>query len=66
MAETAGKELSKVEKAAVLLMSMPPDVAAKILKELTEEEIQKIFLTAARKPCWSSFRVFSRRKFTRG
>jgi len=48
MAETAGKELSKVEKAAVLLMSMPPDVAAKILKELTEEEIQKIFLTAAR------------------
>ena len=34
-----------MEKAAVLLMSMPPDVAAKILKELTEEEIQKIFLT---------------------
>ncbi len=47
MAE-ATRELSKVEKAAVLLMSMPPDVAAKILKELTEEEIQKIFLTAAR------------------
>ena len=29
-------------------MSLPPDVAAKILKELNEEEIQKIFLTAAR------------------
>jgi len=29
-------------------MSLPPDVAANILKELTEEEIQKIFLTAAR------------------
>ncbi len=48
MAEATGRDLSKVEKAAVLLMSMPPDVAAKILKELTEEEIQKIFLTAAR------------------
>ncbi len=48
MAELTGRELSKVEKAAVLLMSMPPDVAAKILKELSEEEIQKIFLTAAR------------------
>ncbi len=48
MAELTGRELSKAEKAAVLLMSMPPDVAAKILKELSEEEIQKIFLTAAR------------------
>ena len=48
MAELTDRELSKVEKAAVLLMSMPPDVAAKILKELSEEEIQKIFLTAAR------------------
>jgi len=48
MAEITDRELSKVEKAAVLLMSMPPDVAAKILKELSEEEIQKIFLTAAR------------------
>jgi len=48
MAEATGRELSKVEKAAILLMSMPPDVAAKILKELTEDEIQKIFLTAAR------------------
>ncbi len=48
MAEATSRELSKVEKAAVLLMSMPPDVAAKILKELSEEEIQKIFLTAAR------------------
>ncbi len=48
MAETTRRDLSKVEKAAILLMSMPPDVAAKILKELTEEEIQKIFLTAAR------------------
>ncbi len=48
MAEATGRELSKAEKAAILLMSMPPDVAAKILKELTEEEIQKIFLTAAR------------------
>ncbi len=48
MAEATGKELSKVEKAAILLMSLPPDVAANILKELTEEEIQKIFLTAAR------------------
>ncbi len=48
MAEATGRELSKAEKAAVLLMSMPPDVAARILKELSEEEIQKIFLTAAR------------------
>jgi flagellar motor switch protein FliG len=48
MAETTGRDLSKAEKAAVLLMSMPPDVAARILKELSEEEIQKIFLTAAR------------------
>ncbi len=48
MAELTDRDLSKVEKAAVLLMSMPPDVAAKILKELSEEEIQKIFLTAAR------------------
>jgi flagellar motor switch protein FliG len=48
MAEATGRELSKAEKAAVLLMSLPPDVAANILKELTEEEIQKIFLTAAR------------------
>ena len=48
MEEGTERELSKVEKAAVLLMSMPPDVSAKILKELTEEEIQKIFLTAAR------------------
>jgi len=48
MAEATSRELSRAEKAAVLLMSMPPDVAAKILKELTEDEIQKIFLTAAR------------------
>ncbi|EDP76586.1 flagellar motor switch protein FliG [Hydrogenivirga sp. 128-5-R1-1] len=48
MAEATGRELSRAEKAAVLLMSLPPDVAANILKELTEEEIQKIFLTAAR------------------
>ncbi|MDQ7038370.1 MAG: flagellar motor switch protein FliG [Aquificota bacterium] len=48
MAELTGRDLSKAEKAAVLLMSMPPDVAARILKELSEEEIQKIFLTAAR------------------
>ncbi len=48
MAEITERQLSRTEKAAVLLMSMPPDVAAKILKELTEEEIQKIFLTAAR------------------
>ncbi len=48
MAEATDKKLSKVEKAAILLMSLPPDVAANILKELTEEEIQKIFLTAAR------------------
>ena len=48
MAEATGRDLSKVEKAAVLLMSMPPDVAARILKELSEDEIQKIFLTAAR------------------
>ncbi len=48
MAEATERELSKAEKAAVLLMSMPPDVAAKILKELSEDEIQRIFLTAAR------------------
>ena len=48
MAEATDRDLSRAEKAAVLLMSMPPDVAAKILKELSEEEIQKIFLTAAR------------------
>ncbi|WP_457601505.1 flagellar motor switch protein FliG [Hydrogenivirga sp.] len=48
MEEATGRQLSKAEKAAVLLMSLPPDVAANILKELTEEEIQKIFLTAAR------------------
>ncbi len=48
MAEATGRELTKVEKAAVLLMSLPPEVSANILKELTEEEIQKVFLTAAR------------------
>ena len=48
MAEATGRDLSKAEKAAVLLMSMPPDVAAKILKELSEDDIQKIFLTASR------------------
>ncbi len=48
MAEATERDLSKSEKAAVLLMSMPPDVAAKILKELSEDEIQKVFLTAAR------------------
>jgi len=48
MDRTTHRELSKAEKAAVLLMSLPPDVAAKVLKELSEEEIQRIFLTAAK------------------
>lgn len=48
MDRTTHRELSRAEKAAVLLMSLPPDVAAKVLKELSEEEIQRIFLTAAK------------------
>ncbi len=49
MAEaTKKKQLTKAEKAAIILMSLPPDVAAGVLKELTEDEIQKLFLTAAR------------------
>ncbi len=48
MAEAKEKTLKRSEKAALLLLSLPPDVAAEVLKELNEEEIQRIFLTAAR------------------
>lgn len=38
--------LSKAQKAAVLLMALPPHVAVKVMKELSEEEIQEVLLHA--------------------
>lgn len=45
MPETKTK-LSKAQKAAILLMAMPPQVAVEIMKELNDEEIQEVLLHA--------------------
>ncbi|MDW8095878.1 MAG: flagellar motor switch protein FliG [Aquificaceae bacterium] len=39
-------KLSKSQKAAILLMAMPPQVAVEIMKELSDDEIQEILLHA--------------------
>ncbi len=39
-------KLSKAQKAAILLMAMPPQVAVEVMKELSEDEIQEILLHA--------------------
>ncbi|UTR10869.1 flagellar motor switch protein FliG [Evansella sp. LMS18] len=41
------KQLSGAEKAAILLISMGPDVSAQVYKHLTEEEIEKLTLEIA-------------------
>ncbi|WP_461828657.1 flagellar motor switch protein FliG [Aquifex sp.] len=38
--------LSKAQKAALLVLSLPEDVSLNLLKELTEEELQKLFSVA--------------------
>ncbi|MCX8076382.1 MAG: flagellar motor switch protein FliG [Aquificaceae bacterium] len=45
MPETKSK-LSKSQKAAILLMAMPPQVAVEVMKELSDDEIQEILLHA--------------------
>ncbi len=40
-------KLSKAQKAAILLMALPPQVAVKVMKELREEEIQEILVYAS-------------------
>ena len=37
------KTLSKAHKAALLILSLPEDVSMELLKELSEEELQKLF-----------------------
>lgn len=37
-------KLTKAQKAAVLMMALPPDVSVEIMKELDESELQDIFL----------------------
>lgn len=37
-------KLTKAQKAAVLIMALPPDVSVEIMKELDESELQDIFL----------------------
>ena len=44
MARKEPKELSGKQKAAVLLISLGPDVSASIYKHLSEEEIEKLTL----------------------
>lgn len=39
-------KLSKAQKAAILLMAMPPQVAVEVMKELSEDEVQKILIHA--------------------
>ncbi|WP_448587789.1 flagellar motor switch protein FliG [Thermocrinis sp.] len=46
MPETKNK-LNKAQKAAILLMALPPQVAVEVMKELREEEIQEILLYAS-------------------
>lgn len=38
------KELTGKQKAAILLISLGPDISAEIYKHLTEEEIEKLTL----------------------
>ncbi|MGC8587481.1 MAG: flagellar motor switch protein FliG [Hydrogenobaculum sp.] len=37
-------KLTKAQKAAVLMMALPPDVSVEIMKELDESELQEIFV----------------------
>ncbi|RME09170.1 MAG: flagellar motor switch protein FliG [Aquificota bacterium] len=39
-------KLSKAQKAAILLMAMPPQVAVEVMKELSDDEIQEVLLHA--------------------
>ena len=39
-------KLTKAQKAAILLMAMPPQVAVEIMKELSDDEIQEIIMHA--------------------
>ncbi|MEN3028918.1 MAG: flagellar motor switch protein FliG [Aquificaceae bacterium] len=39
-------KLSKAQKAAILLMAMPPQVAVEVMRELSDDEIQEILLHA--------------------
>ncbi|MDW8066955.1 MAG: flagellar motor switch protein FliG [Aquificaceae bacterium] len=45
MPETRSK-LSKSQKAAILLMAMPPQIAVEVMKELSDEEIQELLMHA--------------------
>jgi len=40
-------KLSKAQKAAILLMALPPQVAVEVMKELREDEIQEILIYAS-------------------
>ena len=44
MAKKDQKDLSGKQKAAILLISLGPDVSASIYKHLSEEEIEKLTL----------------------
>ena len=44
MAKRDQKDLSGKQKAAILLISLGPDVSASIYKHLSEEEIEKLTL----------------------
>ncbi len=46
MAESKNK-LSKPQKAAILLMALPPDVSVEIMKYLSDEEIQQVLMYAS-------------------
>lgn len=39
-------KLTKAQKAAILLMSLPPAVAVEVMKELSDEEIQEVLIHA--------------------
>jgi len=43
----AKSKLSKPQKAAILLMALPPQVAVEVMKELKDEEIQEILVYAS-------------------
>ncbi|SHK24617.1 flagellar motor switch protein FliG [Thermocrinis minervae] len=40
------EKLTKAHKAAILLMALPPQVSVEIMKELTDEELQKVLMYA--------------------
>ena len=43
----AKSKLSKAQKAAILLMALPPQVAVEVMKELDDNEIQEILVLAS-------------------